>query len=145
MTRFRKAHAAALTAATAAALVLAGAGPSQAAGSTIHGCPSGAVCVYPENAGWNGDRPSLEFWSYGPHNLSNQYGHHYVLNNQTDWLPPGGGYAAAMAGGYTGYNTTGTLSWTLINYIHRGAGGYAASANLDLTPINSIDLWITGP
>jgi hypothetical protein len=132
-------------AAMTTALVLIGAGPSQAAGSTIHGCPSGAVCVYPENAGWNGDRPSLEFWSYGAHNLSNQYGNHYVLNNQTDWVPPGGGYAAAMATGDTGYNGTGTQSWTLINYIHSGAGGYSAWGNFNLTPINSIDLWITGP
>ncbi len=68
-----------------------------------------------------------------------------MLNNQTDWHPSGGGWAAAMAGGYTGYNATGTNSWTLINYLHRGAGGYAAWANPNLAPINSVNLWITGP
>jgi hypothetical protein len=50
-----------------------------------------------------------------------------------------------MATGDTGYNGTGTQSWTLINYIHSGAGGYSAWGNFNLTPINSIDLWITGP
>lgn len=132
--------------AVASTLGFAGSSPAQAAGATIHGCPSGAVCVYPQNAGWNGDKPSLEFFSYGAHNLSNQVGHHYVLNNQYDWVPPGGqGWAAAMVSGATGYNGGGTWSWTFINYIHRGAGGDAAWGNPDLTPINSLDLWVTGP
>lgn len=139
MTRFRKAQAAGLMAVTTAALVLAGAGPSQAAGSTIHGCPSGAVCVYPQNAGWNGDRPSLEFWSYGPHNLSNQYGHHYVLNNQTD----DGGFPAIaiLCKGYNGANCTGT---TYYQYSRSSAKG-VSWGNPDLTPINSIVLTVSGP
>jgi hypothetical protein len=143
--RFRRLQALGVMTLLTAALGLFGAGPTQAATTTIHGCPRGAVCIYPRGAGWNGGKPSIKLWSYGPHNLSNQYGHHYVLNNQYDYHPSGGGWAAAMAGGYTGYDATGTLSWTLINYIHRGAGGYAAWANPDLTPINSINLWITGP
>jgi hypothetical protein len=28
----------------------------------------------PRGAGWNNDRPSDVYWSYGDHNLSNQYG-----------------------------------------------------------------------
>ena len=64
----------------AAALALF-ASPARAAG-TVHGCQSGYVCIYPQNAGWNGDRPSLRFYTYGAHNLSNQFGTHRMLNNQ---------------------------------------------------------------
>ncbi|MET9296616.1 hypothetical protein [Streptomyces sp. NPDC003077] len=96
------------------------AGAAQAAGSW-HGCPSGAVCVYPQNAGWNGDRPSLVFYSYGAHNLSNQYGQHYVANNQT------GGATARTC---TGYNGTGCEG-----YLYPGT-----FIDKDMTPINSIVL-----
>ena len=47
------------------------------------GCPSGAVCVYPD-ASWNGGNPSYVFWSYGVHRIYNQYGVYRVFNNQTD-------------------------------------------------------------
>ncbi|MFI9029560.1 hypothetical protein [Streptomyces sp. NPDC053560] len=90
-----------------------------AAGS-LRGCPSGAVCVYPQNAGWNNDRPSLVFYSYGAHNLSNQVGQHYVLNNQT------GGATARTC---TGYNGTGDCQ----GFIQPGY-----YVDKDLTPINSI-------
>lgn len=52
------------------------------AGGTYAGCPYGAVCVYP-NASWNNGHPSIVLWSYGGHNLSNQFGMHRVFNNQT--------------------------------------------------------------
>lgn len=52
--------------------------PAQAS----HGCPYGDVCIYPQNAGWNGDRPSLKYYKYGCYNLSNQVGTHRVFNNQ---------------------------------------------------------------
>ncbi|MGI5466384.1 hypothetical protein [Streptomyces sp. CA-132043] len=80
----------------------------------------GAVCVYPQNAGWNNDRPSLVFYSYGAHNLSNQVGQHYVLNNQT------GGATARTC---TGYNGTGDCQ----GFIQPGY-----YVDKDLTPINSI-------
>ncbi|MFD9728555.1 hypothetical protein [Streptomyces sp. NPDC059072] len=61
------------------------AGPAQAAGSW-HGCPSGAVCIYPRDAGWNNDRPSNVYWD-GVYKLYNQVGMHFVVNNQTDgWV-----------------------------------------------------------
>lgn len=121
--------------AAAAALLLAAlvgvAAPAQAA--TIHGCPYGDVCVYPQNAGWNGDRPSLEFVTYGPHNLSNQLGNHYVLNNQYNaW--------GILCYGYNGANQWKGL-WTYASDPRQGQSW----GNFNLTPINSIDLEPYGP
>ncbi len=72
--------------------------PSAEAAGPAHGCPYGAVCVYPQNRGWNGDRPSLKYWSYGSHNLSHQYGTHRIFNNQ---------YGGAKIEACFGYNGTG--------------------------------------
>ncbi|WP_406738114.1 hypothetical protein OG365_17170 [Streptomyces sp. NBC_00853] len=57
------------------------ASPAHAAGSW-HGCPSGAVCIYPQDAGWNNDRPSQVYWE-GVYRLYGQEGTHFVVNNQT--------------------------------------------------------------
>jgi hypothetical protein len=84
------------------------------------GCPSGAVCVYP-NAGWNGDRPSLVFWSYGAHNLSNQTGTKRILNNQVD------GAGARTCTGFDGKGCQGVLKPPTF-------------IDVNLTPINSIVL-----
>ncbi len=82
MFKLRNARAVLVTLAIAAASGFIASTPAQAAGATIHGCPSGAVCIYPQNAGWNNDKPSFEFFSYGAHNLSNQVGRHYVLSTE---------------------------------------------------------------
>jgi hypothetical protein len=134
----RRAAAVTAVAASLTGVVLATAAPAQAA-STVHGCPSGAVCVYPQNAGWNGDRPSLEFWSYGPHNLSNQYGNHYVLDNQTD----DGGFPAIaiLCKGYNGADCSGP---TYYQYSRSSTEG-VSWGNPDLTPIDSIVLSVFGP
>lgn len=95
--------------------------PQARAAGAVHGCPSGAVCIYPQNRGWNGDRPGLTFWAYGPHNLSNLYGTHRVLNNQ---------YGGAQVEACFGYNGTGRgtfLLGTVIDY--------------NLTPVNSLVLF----
>ncbi|MER5732074.1 hypothetical protein ABT084_27720 [Streptomyces sp. NPDC002138] len=94
---------------------------SAAATGSWHGCPSGAVCIYPQDAGWNNDSPSLTYYSYGAHNLSNQYGNHYIANNQT------GGATMRTC---TGYNGTGCQGYLL-------AGTWMIK---DLGPINSITL-----
>ena len=65
--------------------------------------------------------PTNVYYSYGAHNLSNQFGYHVVLNNQY------GGASASLCKNYGGSNCVGTLPqdyW--VNY--------------DLTPINSITL-----
>lgn len=109
-----------LTAATSAA------SPASAAptGRTIHGCPVGYFCIYPQNAGWNSDRPSHKFYNYGRYNLSNQYGTHRMVNNQ---------YGSTLVGTCRGYNATNGYQ-NLFYY-----QGQVIDANL--TPINSIHLW----
>ncbi len=111
--------AAALTFA-AATITTVGATGAQAAG-TYEGCPYGAVCIYPQNTGWNGGSPSYFYYSYGAHNLSNQLGTHRVFNNQS------GGATARTCTGYNGTGCQGYLQ--AFTYIDK-----------DLTPINSITL-----
>ncbi|MFJ4187878.1 hypothetical protein [Kitasatospora sp. NPDC089509] len=110
----------AAVAVTAAAAVMTTVGAGTAQASTWAGCPDGAVCVYPQDQN-PAVSPMLTLWSYGPHNLSNMYGNHWVLNNQT------GGAGAQLC---TGYNGTGSCE-----YIAAQNGVYA-----NLTPINSIVL-----
>ncbi|GAA3119046.1 hypothetical protein GCM10010521_03250 [Streptomyces rameus] len=118
----RKTMRAAAAFATAAAAVTAMSGVAHAkpAADPWAGCPDGAVCVYPQNQN-PAQSPSLVLYSYGPHNLSNQVGRHWVLNNQ---------YGGATASLCTGYNGAGCGA-----PIAEGTGVYA-----DLTPINSITL-----
>jgi hypothetical protein len=94
---------------------------SPAAAATVHGCPTGYVCIYAQNAGWGNDAPTHMFYYYGYYNLSNQYGTHRVLNNQYD------GAEALLCLNYGGSNCTYTL-----------AAGYYIDFNL--TPINSVRL-----
>ncbi|MFE7530005.1 hypothetical protein ACFU7Y_30455 [Kitasatospora sp. NPDC057542] len=113
-------HAVAALALAAAALTTMGASGAGAADGDWAGCPSGAVCVYPQGQD-PAVRPSAVYWSYGAHNLSGQYGMHWVLNNQT-----GGAHA----------------------HLCRGSGGADCVYDLsspkgvyyDLGPINSITL-----
>lgn len=107
--------------ALAAGLVMtAGGTNAQASGSTYEGCPYGYVCVYP-GSNWNGGVPSLKYYTYGVHDLYNQYGTHRVFNNQS------GGAIARLCKNSDGTNCVFTLnSWTYVDY--------------DLTPINAIDL-----
>ncbi|MET7619177.1 hypothetical protein [Streptomyces sp. NPDC005408] len=107
--------------ATTAAAVMALSGTAEAKPADWAGCPDGAVCIYPQNQN-PAVSPSQIFWSYGPHNLSNQFGNHWVLNNQT------GGATASLC---TGYNGAGCGE-----RIAQDHGVYA-----DLSPINSITLY----
>ncbi|MEU9074041.1 hypothetical protein ACFYUY_24295 [Kitasatospora sp. NPDC004745] len=75
-------HAALALALATAALTTLGATGADAADGSWAGCPYGAVCVYPQNQD-PASSPSEVYWSYGAHNLSNQYGNHWVLNNQS--------------------------------------------------------------
>ncbi|MET8976924.1 hypothetical protein ABZX85_15020 [Streptomyces sp. NPDC004539] len=80
----RALHGVAALALTTAA-VLTGASQAQADGGAWDGCPYGAVCIYPENVvPANNPNPSHIFYSYGFHPIYNQYGNHWVLNNQYD-------------------------------------------------------------
>lgn len=106
--------------ATGAVLTLGGTATAVEAAATIHGCPSGAVCLYP-NASWNGDRPSHAFYSYGTHRIYDQIGMKRWFNNQT--------------GGAKAYRCTGSTG--------TGCGGNQAAGtyyDYDFTPINSVKL-----
>lgn len=50
-------------------------------GKPFNGCPSGAVCVYSEDGWYNAD-PEHIYTAYGAHELHNEFGGHYVFNNQ---------------------------------------------------------------
>ncbi|MFJ9150809.1 hypothetical protein ACIRP7_22670 [Streptomyces sp. NPDC102270] len=121
----RKMFSAAAAFATAATAVVAMGGAAQAApagNSTVYGCLSGNVCIWPENV-WpqENPHPTNQYASYGAHNLSNQFGYHWVLNNQY------GGATADLCNNYGGSNCVEHLAqdeWTYTN----------------LTPINSIRL-----
>jgi hypothetical protein len=117
----------ALLGATAAVTVVMSTGPAGAATPKHPGvmapvsakadCASGNVCLYP---GDDGAGNPLTYYRYGAYNLSNQYGYHYIVNNQT------GGAAFRLCFGYNGQRCGARL----------GPGSYLAN----LTPINSIVL-----
>ncbi|GAA3613622.1 hypothetical protein GCM10022223_32210 [Kineosporia mesophila] len=120
MHRLTKKFATALmVAGSAVSLSIATSATAQAA--TSHGCPSGYVCLYPQSAGWNNDVPSYKWYTYGGHNLTNQYGTHRLFNNQT------GGAVVRNCYGTNGTNCAG---------IQR-AGTYY---DYDYTPYNSVKL-----
>lgn len=75
---------------------------AEAAGKSLHGCPSGAVCIYPTKGGLKaGPERGEIFYSYGAHNLTNQYGKHVIVNNQYQ----GAGFRVCYS--YGGRNCTG--------------------------------------
>ncbi|NUV67258.1 MULTISPECIES: hypothetical protein [unclassified Streptomyces] len=106
--------------ATGAMLTMGGTASAAQAAGTIHGCPSGYVCLYP-GAGWNGDKPSHKFYKYGTHKIYDQYGKKRWFNNQT------GGAKAYRCKGSNGTNCGG----------NQRAGTYY---DHDFTPINSVKL-----
>ena len=118
--------------AAVAALVLSAlllvAPASKAGTTTVRGCPGFSFCIYPQNAGWNGNRPSnvyQETYSV-PHvwfNLRNQYGVHKVFNNT---LCSG----VTLNRGYNGADPASAMIWE------------ARSYDWNLTPFNSITLWV---
>jgi hypothetical protein len=100
------------------------AAPPAQAEATVQGCAAGYVCIYPQNAGWNGGRPSLRFYQYGTYNLSGQFGIHRYFNNQV------GTWAETAAYWCTGYNGGGTCG-----RVEKGQW-----EDLNLTPVNSVIL-----
>ncbi|MER7640514.1 MULTISPECIES: hypothetical protein [unclassified Streptomyces] len=109
--------------ATIAVVAMSGAAQAKPADETPwDGCPSGAVCIYGEGVvPKDNPHPTDVYYSYGAHNLSNQFGQHWILNNQT------GGATASLCNGSNGTNCTDTI---------------AQDTGLlrNFTPINSITL-----
>jgi hypothetical protein len=119
----RKVGKAALSAGAAALILALGApGRAEASNGTVDGCPSGAVCIYPQDQHPDTNpHPQVIFYSYGYHNLSNMWGYHYILNNQY------GGAKADVCHNYGGTNCDAPMNeddWIL----------------LDLGPYNSVVL-----
>jgi hypothetical protein len=122
MRKMMSAFAALATAATAVVAMSGAAQAAPASGVTVYGCPSGAVCIYGEGVyPPNNPNPTNVYYSYGAHPLYNQYGYHYVLNNQY------GGASASLCKTSSGTDCPYTIPqdyW----------------GNYYLTPINSITL-----
>ena len=118
MRRFMKAAVA--TTFAAGVMTTISATNAQAAGP-VEGCPYGAVCIYPQNAGWNNGQPSDFYYSYGPHNLRGKFGIHRIFNNQ---------YGGATMRTCTGYDGNGCQGY-LREFTYE---------DVNLTPINSITL-----
>jgi hypothetical protein len=114
--------AAALAIATAAVTALA-TGSAHASDRPAYGCPGGAVCIYPQGADIHNSAPTNIFYSYGAHNLSNQFGYHYVFNNQYG----SANATAQLCNGYNGADCVTTI-------------GLNEFGNFYLTPVNSIVL-----
>ncbi len=113
---------AAFATAAAAVVALSGSAEAKPAADEWDGCPYGAVCIYGQGVEpRDNPNPTHIFWSYGAHNLSNQFGHHWVYNNQY------GGATASLCNGYNGTNCTETI-------------GEGWAVYRDLTPVNSVKL-----
>jgi hypothetical protein len=114
MSATKRRIASAIAVAGASAVLSLGPGATAAqAASTFEGCPAGYVCLYPQDAGWNGGHPSCMWFTYGAHNLSNQFGIHRFFNNQT------GGAIARNCLGYDGTGCQGIQAantWWDCNY-----------------------------
>jgi hypothetical protein len=114
-----------LAAATTAAVAFGGSaaafGGAGAVQDPWHTCPDGAVCIYAAGAEPAHSDPTHIFKRYGAHNLRNQFGRHWVLNNQY------GGATANLCRGYNGTNCDRPIA-------------AKTGVNANLTPINSVRL-----
>jgi hypothetical protein len=104
--------------------VLASVSTAQAAQIDIkasyQGCDEGYACIYP-NASWNNGVIEHGYYTYGVHQLYNEYNVHRVFNNQT------GGATIRLCVNRDGTNCTSKiLPWNF--------------TDINLTPYNSIRL-----
>lgn len=89
--------------------------------ASAHGCPSGYVCIYSSEYNLNNGIVEHWYYTYGSHRLYDEYGTHWIYNNQT------GGAGFTLCRGTYGTDCDGTP---------RDVGTYV----LDLTQYNSIKL-----
>ncbi|MET8584248.1 hypothetical protein ABZX39_25710 [Streptomyces collinus] len=122
MRKMSRAAAAFATAATAVVVMSGAAQAAPAGSSTVYGCQSGNVCIWAQGVNpVDNPHPTNQYTTYGAHNLSNQFGYHWVLNNQY------GGASASLCKNFGGTNCVVTLAQDQWTYE-------------DLTPINSVTL-----
>lgn len=61
------------------------AAPLQAATlAAVRGCQVGYVCIYSSESNWNRGIVEHRYYTYGTHRLYDEYGNHWIYNNQTD-------------------------------------------------------------
>lgn len=116
-------RAAAVAVVAACTLALSGPVDAAEASTTVHGCSAGYFCIYASTATYNAGQPSYTFYTYGAHNIYNQYGVHWVFNHQT------GGAQSVLCEGWNG-NAPADFAISNPNYAYQ----------YDLSPINSIVL-----
>lgn len=105
--------------------------PEEITGVPGHGCPYGAVCIYPRARTFKtGPEKNGIFYSYGAHNLHHQFRYHLVYNNQYNVSGVDAGFSLCL--GHNGHG-----GW--FNMI-RGMRGWWAP--MYLTNVNSITLWL---
>ncbi|HEX4018413.1 MAG TPA: hypothetical protein VHX15_16875 [Frankiaceae bacterium] len=121
----------------AGSMVLAGGAPAGAAGQSVHGCPSGYVCLYKYDSyhGSRGlNRPDAELFTYGLHKI---YGFTAyagsTVDNQYGYYSPHNGQYFGAACYYRHANGTG---------FYTSDRGFPAQSvpHFDLYPINSVRL-----
>jgi hypothetical protein len=93
---------------------------SRPAGTTVFGCRYGYACLYTD-AGASTNTPEHSYTRYACYNLSNEFNHRDLVNNQ---------YGGATVTLYTGYNCSGPTFTSQEAEIDDG----------DITPINSLSL-----
>jgi hypothetical protein len=106
---------------------------SAASGPSYHGCPYGAVCIYPQNKGFNNGDWTYAFYSFAGHNIYNQVGTHRIVDNQYGSHYVGLCAKANGKGGFVPYD----------GHTIRGEGSTSYSPkywDADLRPVNSLDL-----
>lgn len=104
--------------------------PAQASNHTYHGCPYGYVCIYQSRADVNSGHYTYGFVSYGGHNIYNQYGTKYFVDNQ---------FGATGLGLCAKANGAGGDANVSVPFVDNGS--YLPDVySTNFTPVNSLDL-----
>lgn len=140
--RIRAALASAAVVAAAGAAIVTGGTAAHAAAlaDNWHGCDSGWVCIYAEGVGWDdlsANNINEAFYTYGAHNLRNEYNGHWVINNQSD--TDAGWAEAKFCTGYNGGGACGVDTGQLEAILAAGTGRFVSN----LSPLNSVVLYLS--
>ncbi|MBB2892235.1 hypothetical protein [Flexivirga oryzae] len=105
-----------------------------ASGPSYHGCPYGAVCVYPGGTGFNHDHPKYVWYSYAGHNIYNELGTNRIVNNQS----ANAGFGLCRYSNGTG-GVVDVAPWPIENYSPSYEDFHAKLVNsVDLRPESQI-------
>ncbi|HEU5427003.1 MAG TPA: hypothetical protein VFU74_09020 [Actinocrinis sp.] len=141
-TRIRAALASAAVVAAVGAATFTGGTAAHAAAiaDNWYGCDPGWVCIYAQGVAWedlSASNLNEAYYSYGAHNLHNEYGGHWVINNQTD--TDTGWAEAKLCTGYGGGGACGVDTGQLEAILSAGTGRFVSN----MSPLNSIVLYLS--